>query len=324
MPFTMRRLCLLPASVLALSLAPVASAAAAGAPAASTGSPQSITSTSAVGAGSVASNHRPTTFFFRYGHTRAYGQVSAVGGTSAGPGSVSVRESLLGLNPQTSYHVQLVAENASGTSFGRDRTFTTKPTPNALVLGTRPNPTVYGGGVVIAGVLTGNGAAGAPVQLQQNPFPYTGGFQPIGNVQLATASGQFSFALAAPGFNTQYRVVAKGKVNTATAIATVDVAAHVQTFSVHRPHGRHRTVLILGSILPAHPGSPALLERLLSGGRYQVVAVSSLRGGAAGGRPSDLAVRARVRRGGRYRIEVLIADGSNLPAVSHTFRLRAR
>jgi len=323
MLFTMRRLCLLPAGLLALSLVPVASAAAAGAPGASTGRPQSITSTSAVGTGSVASNHQPTTFFFRYGHTKAYGQVSAVGATSAGSGSVSVRESLLGLNPQTSYHVQLVAENAAGTSFGRDRTFTTTPTPNALTLGTPPNPTVYGGGVVIAGVLTGNGAGGAPVQLQQNPFPYTGGFQPIGNAQLATAGGQFSF-VAAPGFNTQYRVVAKGKVNTATAIATVDVAARVQTLSVHRPHGRHRSVAILGSILPAHPGSPVLLERLLRGGRFQVAAVSTLRGGAAGGLPSDFAVRARIRRGGRYRIEVLVADGSNLPAVSHTFRLRKR
>lgn len=323
MPLTMRRLGLLPACLLILSLLPAAPAAAAGAPTASTGSVLSITATSAVGTGSLASNRLPTTFFFRYGPTRAYGQVSAVGGTSAGPNAISVREPLLGLNPNTGYHVQLVAENAAGTSFGRDRTFTTKPSPNALILSTRPNPTVYGSGVVIAGVLTGAGAGGVPAQLQQNQFPYTGGFQAVANVQLTTATGQFAF-LAAPGVNTQYRVVARGRVNTATAIATVDVAARVRTLSVHRPHRRHRATLILGSILPAHPGSPVLLERLLGGGHYQVTAVSSLRGGAAGGRPSNFAIRTRIRRGGRYRIEVLVGDGSNLPAVSATFRLRAR
>ena len=66
---------------------------------------------------------------FEYGISTAYG--SRVPGSDAPVGSDSadhpVSQAISGLLPSTTYHYRLVAINATGTSYGVDRTFTTKP-----------------------------------------------------------------------------------------------------------------------------------------------------------------------------------------------------
>jgi plastocyanin len=101
------------------------------APVASTGSASAVNETEATLNGTVNPSEQATTYFFEYGTTIAYGQKttgeSAGSGTSAVAGSATVS----GLSPATDYHFRLVAKNATGTSPGADRTFTTTGPPSA-------------------------------------------------------------------------------------------------------------------------------------------------------------------------------------------------
>lgn len=80
-----------------------------------------------------------TTYHFEYGPTDGYGQSTAPKTLPAGSASVSVWAKLTGLQPDTAYHVRLVATNAEGTVNGPDVTFTTQPLE---VAGNCPNESV--------------------------------------------------------------------------------------------------------------------------------------------------------------------------------------
>jgi hypothetical protein len=91
-------------------------------PEANTGSATSVGSISAVVHGTVIPNGSSTTYYFQYGATDTYG--SQTTGRTTGI-DLSVAETVTGLSANTTYHYRLVATNASGTSFGPDRTFQT-------------------------------------------------------------------------------------------------------------------------------------------------------------------------------------------------------
>lgn len=103
-------------------------------PAATTAAPSEVTRTSAIVTGEVDPKGQATTYYFRYGTTTAYGTQSAPGSAGSGSGSVGVHATLFGLSPKTTYHYQLVAQNAGGTSYGADQTLTTTSS-EAVVLG---------------------------------------------------------------------------------------------------------------------------------------------------------------------------------------------
>jgi hypothetical protein len=67
-----------------------------------------------------------TSFHFEYGTTTAYGESTSV--ESAGSGNTDVRRSVQigSLQPNTTYHFRVLAENSLGTTEGPDRTFTTQ------------------------------------------------------------------------------------------------------------------------------------------------------------------------------------------------------
>lgn len=102
-------------------------------PAATTGEATALAETGATLNGTVNPHEQPTSYYFNYGKTVAYGEKTeelAVGEDNA-PHSVSA--SVAGLTPGALYHFQLVATYASGktTSFGLDSTFTTLSPPGA-------------------------------------------------------------------------------------------------------------------------------------------------------------------------------------------------
>ena len=103
-------------------------------PAVTTGSPSSVTRSSATVSATVNPQGQSTTYYFRYGTTNAYGLQTSPADAGSGTGGVGVHASFFGLNPDTTYHYQVVAQNAGGTSFGADQTLTTTSS-QAVVLG---------------------------------------------------------------------------------------------------------------------------------------------------------------------------------------------
>jgi hypothetical protein len=103
-------------------------------PAVTTGSASSVTRSSAGLSGTVNPQGQATTYYFRYGTATAYGLQTSPTNAGSGTGAVGVHASIFGLNADTVYHYQLVAQNAGGTSLGADQTFTTTSS-QVVVLG---------------------------------------------------------------------------------------------------------------------------------------------------------------------------------------------
>jgi CSLREA domain-containing protein len=82
-------------------------------------------SSSATVSASVNPNERATSVVARYGTSSAYGSTSAAVDAGAGNTAVSVSVPLTGLSAATTYHAQLVATNADGSTSSSDLVFTT-------------------------------------------------------------------------------------------------------------------------------------------------------------------------------------------------------
>ncbi len=107
-----------------------------GLPSATTEGVRNVQEASATLTGSVNPDGNDTHYYFEYGTTRYYGSFApGRPGEDVGSGSspVPVSAQLAGLHRGVTYHYRLIAENAFGTSYGADRSFTTQaPTPAAV------------------------------------------------------------------------------------------------------------------------------------------------------------------------------------------------
>jgi hypothetical protein len=83
--------------------------------------------------GTVNPRGAPTTYYFQYGTSTAYGAVTATANAGSSQLDVSVQAAVSGLTPGTSYHFRLAATNSYGTRYGSDVTFTTSPAPPSPV-----------------------------------------------------------------------------------------------------------------------------------------------------------------------------------------------
>jgi hypothetical protein len=100
------------------------------APAAVTGAASSIGLTSAKLNGTVTPNGQATSWYFEYGTSTSYGTKTSAKSAGSGTSAVKVATSLTGLRRTTTYHYRLVAVNASGTTVGGDRSFSTSLAPS--------------------------------------------------------------------------------------------------------------------------------------------------------------------------------------------------
>jgi hypothetical protein len=110
-----------------------------GAPVVSTGTATKIGTRGATLTGLIDAGDEPTTATFTYGATKAYGKSKTVSlPVSAGGRAVSVQ--ITGLEPWHTYHLQLTAHNALGTTSSTDVSFRTAalPAPRLSKVSFRP------------------------------------------------------------------------------------------------------------------------------------------------------------------------------------------
>ncbi len=298
---------LLAFAVLALSLAPAADAASA--PTASTGEAAELTTSSATLKGSVYQGNQPTSYYFQYGLTSAYVAQTAVTVTpGTGTQTIHVAVPVTGLSVGTTYHYRLVAVNATGTSVGVDRTFTTKKIPLKFTVAANPSRGLFDSPFTVDGTLTGTGSADHAVVLQANPFPYLAGFKVVGNPELTSAGGSFSFSVPGLTQNTQLRVATLETPQVSSPIVVERVAVRV---TLHlRAVGRHGYARLFGTVTPAQPVALVDFQLLAPGHRLATVGSTVITGAA--GSFSRFSRVVRIRRVGLYRAYVQVASGAQL------------
>ncbi len=314
-----RRLIAVTALAVAGSAAIAVAPALAAAPVVVTGAAGQITYQSAVLAGTVNTGEESTEVYFQYGTSTKYGADSAPQQVSPSKATLPISIAVPGLTAGTTYHYRMVATNSTKTVTGDDKSFTTAKIPLALAITAAPNPVAFGGAVTIEGTLTGTGNAGAPVQLQQNAFPYTAGFVNVGNPELTLANGGFVFNVLGVALTTQYRVVS-GVVASPTVMVADELAV---TLDAHAKGTRQRpTVHFTGTITPAEPSARIAFERLV-GKNWKVIG-----GTVAALTPANNAVSfsktIRVYHGGFFRALVLPVEGSHVSGYTQPVLVRIK
>jgi hypothetical protein len=278
----------------------------------------SVTFSSAVVFGDVYPRGLVTNYYFQYGKTTGYGAQTPL--APAGNGTVPLRVSQLisGLQPATTYHFRLVTTNPAGTGTSNDHTFTTPKVPLSLQIAGVPNPVPFGNPFLVEGTLSGTGSANHAVVLQANLFPFTAGFRQVGNPELTSATGGFSFPVVGLNENAQLRVQTIGGPLVTSPVVTENVAVLV-TFHARRTH-RHGRWRLYGTVTPAEAGALVGFQRLVPGGRTVNQGGTVVRSGSA--TTSHFSRTVRVRRGGVYRALVQVADGAHVSAYSAPVLIR--
>jgi hypothetical protein len=284
-------------------------------PIARTGAAGALNYQSATLTGSVNPDGEPTTYFFQYGPTTRYGGQSRPAGLAPGAAALRVASPVAGLVPVTGYHYRLVAVNAAGTALGADATFKTHAVPLSLAIGAVPSPVGFGGSLSVVGTLRGTGADGRTVVLQQNPYPFPGAFATVGNPELTSPTGAFSFSLLSLPLTTQFRVatIGAGQVivsPTVTETVAVGVTMHVTS---HQTRTGSYSFHFSGSIGPAELGGRVSVQRLVAG-QWRHVATTTARSSSAGA--SSYSKTVRRRHGGFFRVYVTPVEGGHVAGSS--------
>jgi hypothetical protein len=308
-------------AAVAAVLAIAGPAAAASKPTVATSAATAVAQTSATLHASINPQGQATTWHFQFGTTTSYGGQTGPGSAGAGTTAVKRDAVLTGLKPATTYHFRVVATNATGTTFGADRAVTTKKQPLGLSLAASPNPAPFGGPITLTGTLTGTGNAAKAVVLQQRAFPYTAAWANVGNQQVTSATGGFSFPVLSLTANTQFRVLTTGTGAIASPIVLAGSAAVVNiTASSMTPKARS-LVRFAGTIRPKEDGALYALQKQ-KGTAWVTIGGSSLRSYSADA--SKYAIRSRIAHSGNYRIFVGVADGAHQSSSSRTLTIKVR
>lgn len=285
-------------------------------PTVSTGRAASVSYGSATLEGSIDPNGGNTSYYFQYGVTKAYGGQTAIADAGAGTHTVKVSLPISGLQPLTVYHYRLVAVNGAGAADGSDRTLLTTKVPLSLQILSSPNPVLFGGAITIQGTLSGTENGNREVVLQANQFPFTAGFQNMGNPELTTSAGSFSFPLLGVTQATQFRVVTTTSPPVLSPVAGESVAVVVDAHLGRA--GRRHFARIYGTVTPAENGMQVGFLRITHG-RGVLAGGTILRHRTA---TSSAFSRVVAVKAGVYRVLVRITNGAQISTYSQPLVIR--
>lgn len=283
-----------------------AAEAASKAPDAETGAATTVSYGSATLTGTVTPHGSETSYYFQYGVTRSFGEQTTIPDAGAGTAAVRVGLPVAGLQPLTTYYYRLVAVNALGSATGHTRSFMTTKVPLSLQILAAPNPVAYGGTATVEGTLSGTGNANREVVLQANQFPFTVGFQDVGNAELTSATGSFSFPVPGLALATQFRVVTTTSPAVLSPVAAENVAVLVSDHvkATRRAHFARFS----GTVTPAENGMQVAILKVVHG-HATLVGGATLK--AVSASSSSFSRVLHVARG-LYRVLVRVTNGAQV------------
>lgn len=288
-----------------------------------------VAATSATLNGHVFPDQSVTTYYyFQYGTTTDYGNQTGTEGPVNGTDK-DVSTDVTGLAPSTTYHYRVAATNTDGTAFGDDMTFTTLAAPppggggtpgtpqNAVTIKAAPTTVVFSRATTITGKVSGPNNTGVQVTLEENPYPFTGGFKATKTAVTTTATGDYTLAVV-PSVNTRYRVTAKTQPPVTSPETLVNVSLKISLRLSDRTPSIGQSVKFSGTVLPAHNGKTVRIQRRTSSGGWRTVASTTLVATTPvnGVARSKYAKRIRIRRNGTYRVGVTPGDGDHMAGYS--------
>ena len=194
------------------------------APVATADAPTGVGAASARLEGTVDRGGAPTTAYFEWGPTSAYGSTTTVEDLGDGAAVSMTGVVLTGLLPGTQYHYRVVAQNAQGTVHSAGRSFTTDTRAPGVTLGA-PSGITESGATVAGSVDPGGDATSWRFDYGVGAYDATA----TGDTVTGTAPQPVARALSGlvPGTAYQYRLVAQNGrgSSTQTGSFTTEVAA---------------------------------------------------------------------------------------------------
>jgi hypothetical protein len=224
------------------------------------------------------------------------------------------------LEQRTRYHFRLVATNRAGTDFGGDRTFRTPEAPTIATIDTSANPVTVMRPLTVFGSLVGpRGGGGKQVALEANVFPYTAGFQQVGNAIVTAPDGSYTFSIT-PLRTAQLRVADRTDPAIVSPVITQYVASRVRLDASRR--SKRRRVRFSGTVLPKNASAVVQIQRRGKSGRWKSVK-SVVPRKREGRRSATFSKRFRAKRG-KYRAVARPSGGAYVKGVSDSVRVRRR
>ncbi|HEV7163312.1 MAG TPA: fibronectin type III domain-containing protein [Solirubrobacteraceae bacterium] len=288
-------------------------------PGVATGASTNVTSSSVTLGGEVNPHGQETSFYFEYGQTASYSSQTVPATAGNGGQTHGLTTPVGGLLADTLYHYRLVAVNPTGSTLGKDRTFTTKKIPLTFKVSAAPSRVVFGNPVTVSGTLSGSGSANRQLVLFANTFPFLAGFKNLGTPLLADANGAFSFSVNGLTQNTQLRVSTLETPPVTSGVIIERVAARV-TLHVG-PTPRHGVVRLYGAVAPAQVIASVSFQLLRPGHKPQTVATTNVRKASGGVSRFESLVPIR-HGGGLYRASVQVLSGAQVSGQSRAVSIR--
>jgi hypothetical protein len=175
----------------------------------------------------------------------------------------------------------------------------------------------FGSTVTISGIAKGL-TSGTAVEVQQNPYPYSG-FKPTGKTGVVDPAGNYSIAGVLPQAHTQYKVLAKSSPPVESGTVFVRVKLRVSLKVSDATPKRGSLVRFYGTVASAHDGKPVLIQKKTATGYKTVSRTSLIDNGAA---TSKYSKKLRVRARGTYRVVVQSVDQDHDNGTSRTRTLK--
>jgi hypothetical protein len=174
------------------------------------------------------------------------------------------------------------------------------PGKGDLTISAKPLTITFGQATTVSGKAKGPLNDPITVTLQQNPYPFTDGFEDAGTT-LTANNGNYAFSGVRPALNTRYRATTLVPPQTSG-----EVEVHVRIKVVLRVSDRTpragQRVRFYGTAAPQHDGRTVRIQRQTQTGAWKTVARTLLRD--AGDVRSSFSRRRRVGRDGVYRARV--------------------